>query len=250
MYFDVINSGSKGNATLIFTKSSILLIDMGICISTLEEELTKFNKDIKDIDALLITHNHSDHIKNIKCLSPKKMYALEGTLAGSLYHKIDLFKPFMINDVEITAFKTSHDAINPCGYKVVADNEVLVYMTDTGVYLKDNNEVISNPDYLIIESNHDIKMLMNSARPIELKKRILSEVGHLCNEDSAFASLEIIGENTKEIILAHLSEECNTPELALKAYESVFEYSGKDIKKYNVRCANQHVATIGGNYEN
>lgn len=250
MYFDVINSGSKGNATLIFSKESLILIDMGICISTLEEELEKFNKTIKDIDALLITHNHSDHIKNVKCLSPKKMYALNGSLPGTLYNVVTLNEPFKVKDFIITPFMTSHDANNPCGYKIENENETLVYMTDTGVYFKENTELIKNPDYLIIESNHDVKMLMKSNRPIELKKRILSEVGHLCNEDSAFAALEIIGNKTKEIILAHLSEECNTPELALKAYESIFDYAGEDISKYNLRCANQHVPTIGGRYEN
>ena len=250
MYFDVINSGSKGNATLVFTNDNIILIDMGICISTLEDELAKFNKGICDINALLVTHNHTDHIKNIKCLSPKKMYSLDGTIPGELYNKVSLNKSFIIGKTKITPFKTSHDATNPCGYMIEDKDAKLVYMTDTGVYLDENTTLISNPDYLIIESNHDIKMLMNSNRTKELKKRILSEHGHLCNEDSAFACLEIIGDNTKEIILAHLSEECNTPELALKAYNEVFAYKGVDISKYKIRCANQHVATVGGNYEN
>lgn len=250
MFFDVINSGSKGNATLVFTKSSLILIDMGIAIATLEEELLKFNKTINDIDALLVTHNHSDHIKSIKCISPKKMYSLDGTIPGSLYNVVFLNKPFKIKDSKITAFKTSHDATNPCGYMIESDNEKLVYMTDTGVFLKENLVLIKNPNYLIIESNHDIKMLMNSNRTMELKQRILSEVGHLCNEDSAFATVEIIGNNTKEIILAHLSEECNTPDKALEAYKNIFEYNNIDITKFVIKCANQHVPTIGGNYEN
>jgi len=250
MFFDVINSGSKGNATLVFTNDAIILIDMGINISTLESELAKFNKTINDISALLVTHNHTDHIKNIKCLSPKKMYALSRTIPGHLYNEIKLNEEVNICDVKILPFKTSHDAINPCGYKITDKNESLVYMTDTGVYFKENTDLIKNPTYLIIESNHDIKMLMNSNRPMVLKKRILSDVGHLCNEDSAFACLDIIGDNTKEIVLAHLSEECNTPELALAAYNEIFKYNNIDISKFNLRCANQHIPTIGGNYEN
>ena len=89
-------------------------------------------------------------------------------------------------------------------------------------------------------------MEMRTNRSFRLKQRILSEVGHLCNEDSAFASLEIIGEKTKEIILAHLSEEANTPEVALNAYQKVFNYKGVDLTKYHVRCASQNTPTLGG----
>lgn len=250
MFFDIINSGSKGNATLVFTKEATILIDMGIPIKVIEDELNKFNKSITDIDAVLITHNHADHYRNIKTFSPKKMYSLDGTIPGSLSNVIENFKPFKILDIEITAFPTSHDASNPCGYLLKNDNQSLVYMTDTGTYLSGNTPYIKNPTYLVIESNHDIQKLLHTNRPMELIQRIMSDYGHLCNEDSAFAALEIIGDNTKEIVLAHLSEEANTPELALDAYKKVFEYAGVNINKYKLRCANQHIPLIGGDYEN
>ena len=280
MFFDIINSGSKGNATVVFTKEATILIDAGIASLIIEEELNKFNKSLKDIDYVLVTHNHTDHIRGIKAFSPKKIYALEGTVPGSLSnvietnvpfilkdckvtafptshdalnpcgYVIELNKPFTFKDVEITAFPTSHDAINPCGYLIKDKDTKLVYMTDTGTYLSINTPLIKNPDYLIIESNHDIQMLLHTNRPMELIQRILSEFGHLCNEDSAFATLEIIGDKTKEVILAHLSEEANTPECALSAYTKVFKYAHKDINKYHVRCANQHIPLIGGDYEN
>ena len=249
MFFDIIQSGSKGNATLLFTSTSLILIDMGINISTLENELNKYNKDINDISALVITHNHSDHMRNIKCISPKKIYALEGTVPGHLSNVVNLNEVFEVNNTKIIPFRTSHDAINPCGYIFMEDNEKLVYMTDTGMYLSENTKLLKNPDYLIIESNHDIAMELKTNRPMELKQRIMSDHGHLCNEDSAFASLEIIGENTKEIILAHLSEEGNSPEKALEAYDNIFKYAGRDITKYKLRCANQYVPTLGGHYE-
>ena len=249
MFFDVINSGSKGNATLVFTSKATILIDAGIAVSIIEEELNKFNKTIKDIDAVLITHNHTDHIRSIKSFSPKKIYALKRTVPGSLSNVVELFNPFNILDITVTAFPTSHDAINPCGYLLESEGVKLVYMTDTGTYLSSNTPYIKNPDYLIIESNHDIQMLLHTHRPMELIQRILSEYGHLCNEDSAFATLEIIGDNTKEIILAHLSEEANTPECALSAYKKVFDYAGKRLEQYKVRCANQHIPTIGGDYD-
>lgn len=248
MFFDIINSGSKGNATVVFTKEATILIDVGIPCSVIEEELKKFNKTLNDIDFVLITHNHSDHIKCVKGFSPKKIYSLKGTMPGSLSNVLEANTRVKLKDVTVTAFPTSHDAINPCGFILESEKEKLVYMTDTGVYL--SNPLLKNPTYLIIESNHNIQKLLHTNRPMELIQRIMSDYGHLCNEDSAFASLDIIGENTKEIVLAHLSEEANTPELALEAYNKVYSYAHVNISKYKVRCANQHIPLIGGNYEN
>ena len=116
----------------------------------------------------------------------------------------------------------------------------------TGIFIEDNLPLVKNPTYLIIESNHDIKMLLATKRTFELKNRILSEYGHLCNEDSAVASISIIGENTKEITLAHLSEEANTPETALEAYEKIFAHFHINKDKYLIRCANQWKSLSGG----
>lgn len=246
MYFDIIGSGSKGNATLIKDKDALILIDFGISLERLNEGLAEMHVSFSDIDAAFFTHDHGDHIKSIKSLSPKKMYALEKTLP-SLSNIIEVNQEVQIKHLIIKAFKTSHDASNPCGYVITSQNEKLVYMTDTGVVPTESIKVMKNPDYLIIESNHDIKMLMTSKRPMDLKKRILSEHGHLCNEDSAFAALEIIGSKTKEIVLAHLSEECNTEEKALEAYRNIFNYKNIDLSNINLHCAKQWVSTIGGN---
>ena len=249
MYYHIIASGSKGNATIIVSNKTVLLIDMGISLTRLSEGLEEINLTVKDITGALFTHNHTDHISGLKFISPKIMYALQGTLPTSLSNVVNLNEPFVVGDFTITPIKTSHDAINPCGFFIKDSKESLFYMTDTGVFLEDNLPLIKNPTYLIIESNHDIKMLLNTNRPFELKNRIMSEKGHLCNEDSAFAALEIIGKSTKEIVLAHLSEEANTPEVALAAYKKIFEYKNVDINKFKVRCANQWVPLIGGDYE-
>lgn len=250
MFFDIVASGSKGNATLVFTKNHLIMIDFGIPLKQVEGELSKFNKTIKDVDMLLVTHDHADHYRGLKCISPKKQFALEGTLPSSLHSVIKLEKPFYLDDIKITAFKTSHDATNPCGYMIEEDGEKLVYMTDTGCYLSSNTKLIHNPTYLVIESNHDISMELRCNRPMDLKQRILGDFGHLCNEDSAFAALEVIGDKTEEIILAHLSEEANTPEVAIDAYRKVFKYAHKDVEDYHLRCANQYEPTMGGHYEN
>lgn len=246
MKFNIIASGSKGNATIVSQNKTNILIDMGISLTRLKEGLNEFGLDVKDINAAIFTHDHADHISGIKFLSPKIMYGLRGTLPSSLTNSIELFEPFTIGDIKITAFPTSHDATNPCGFILEANNEKLTYVTDTGVFLDESKEIASNPDYLIIESNHDIRMLLKTNRPYELKNRIMSEHGHLCNEDSAIAAINLLGPKTKQIILAHLSEEANTPEIALAAYLKIFKHFNVNIDKYDVRCANQWVSTIGG----
>lgn len=250
MFFHVIASGSKGNATIIKEDDVVILIDMGITLSRLEEGLDEINLKTSDIDIALFTHDHSDHINGLKFIPIKKQYALEGTLPSSGYHILKVFEPFVYKDVVITPIRTSHDAKNPCGYVIESKEAKLVYITDTGVFPQESIPYVLNPTYLILESNHDLKMLYKSNRPIELKKRIASDVGHLCNEDSALLAKDILGKNTKEIVLAHISEECNTPEIALEAYEKIFSYFGLDIKRFNVRVANQYHSLTGGDYEN
>ena len=248
MYFNIIASGSKGNATVVVSGSTVLLIDMGITLTRLEEGLAEINLTKKDITGALFTHNHTDHISGIKFLSPKIMYALEGTLPSSLSNKVIINKPFVIGDFTITPIETSHDAVNPCAYLIKDKDSSLFYMTDTGVFVEETLPLIKDPTYLIIESNHDIRMLLNTNRPFDLKTRIMSDHGHLCNEDSAIATVSIIGEHTKEIVLAHLSEEANTPETALDAYSKIFKHFGVSLDKYKVRCANQRVSLTGGDY--
>ena len=248
MYFHIIASGSKGNATVVVSNKTVLLIDMGITLTRLEEGLGEINLTLKDITGALFTHNHTDHISGIKFLSPKIMYALEGTLPSSLSNVVFMNKKFKIGDFVITPIETSHDAVNPCAYLIKDKDSSLFYMTDTGVFVEEALPLIKDPTYLIIESNHDIKLLLQTNRPFELKNRIMSDYGHLCNEDSAIAAVSIIGEHTKEIVLAHLSEEANTPETALEAYEKIFKHFGVSIDKYKVRCANQWVSLTGGDY--
>lgn len=249
MYFHNIASGSKGNATIVVSNNTVILIDMGISFKSLQKGMEEINLNPADINAAIFTHDHGDHYRGLKFLSTKKCYALEGTLT-SLCKVVNLFEPFIIGSIKITPLLTSHDATNPCGYMLEDDGEKLVYITDTGVFIDENLKYCKNPDYLVIESNHDIQMLILTNRPQILKDRIMSEHGHLCNEDSAYASLEIMGPKTKEIYLAHLSEEANTPEKALEAYTAIFKEHNVDLDKIKISCLNQWVSTTGGKYEN
>ena len=235
MKFNIIASGSKGNATIVRYKDTTILIDMGISLQRLKEGLNEFNLDVKDIQGAVFTHNHSDHYNGLKFLSPSIQYALEGTLPSSLSNVIELYKPFTIGEIKITAIPTSHDATNPCGFIFECGDEKLTYVTDTGYFPEESKGLAKNPTYLILESNHDIRMLLNTNRTYELKARIMSEVGHLCNEDSAIAACELIGDRTKEIYLAHLSEEANTPETALSAYMKIFKHFNINIDNYVVK---------------
>ena len=248
MYFHIIASGSKGNATVVVSNKTVLLIDMGITLKRLEEGLAEVDLKTSDITGALFTHDHSDHIAGLKFISPKIMYALEGTLPSSLSNVVYLNKEFRIGDFSIVPIETSHDATNPCAYLIKDNNSSLFYMTDTGVFLEESLPLVKDPTYLIIESNHDIKMLLNTNRPFELKNRIMSDVGHLCNEDSAIAAVSIIGEHTKEVVLAHLSEEANTPEVAIEAYQKIFNHFGVSFEKYLIRCAKQRESLTGGDY--
>ena len=246
MHFNIISSGSKGNTSVVIYKQTSVLIDMGVSFERLKEGLKEVGLEPKDLTGAIFTHDHSDHISGIRFLSPSIMYGLKGTLP-SLANVVEMFQPFKIGEMEITPIMVSHDASNPCGFFIKAGEETLVYMTDTGCFCEENLPLIKNPTYLVIESNHDIKMLLATKRTYELKNRILSDVGHLCNEDSAIAACEIIGNDTKEIVLAHLSEEANTPDLALEAYNKVFKHFGINQNKYLIRCANQHQSLLGGN---
>lgn len=250
MYFNIIASGSKGNATLVINKNTIVLIDMGITLVRLNEGLAEIGKTISDIDGVIFTHDHSDHINGIKFFPKNKLYALEGTLPGTGTNIIHINESFMIKDFVITPIKISHDAKNPCGFILEAGDEKLSYITDTGYILHETIAVLQNPNYLILESNHDIKMLLKTDRPMELKQRILGDFGHLCNEDSAIAACQIIGPKTKEIILAHISEEANTPEIALAAYRKVMKHFRVDLSAFSLKVASQWTSLLGGHYEN
>ena len=249
MKFNIVSSGSKGNCTLIKYKDSVICIDMGISQSRFEDGLKEINSSYANIKGFIFTHAHTDHISGIRFFSPKLMYATEGTLPSSLSHIIKYYETFTLGEFEITPLPTSHDAKNSCGFHIKAGDETLVYLTDLGCFDSSYLEEIKNPTYLIIESNHDIKLELHTNRPYELKQRILSEKGHLCNEDSAIASKDIVGPDTKQIVLAHLSEEANTPNLALATYRRVFAYFDVDFDKYNVVCANQHTSLLGGQDE-
>lgn len=242
----VIESGSKGNATLISDKGRLLLIDMGITLTSLKKGLARLGKKPLDIDALLLTHSHSDHTKGVNLLDPLPIYCSKGTYKGTNVTVIKPYKTFSIDHLKITPIEASHDAPGTLGFVIENENEKLSYLTDTGMIPETSLEKMKNSDYFIIESNHNIKKLHQTNRPAYLKLRILSDEGHLSNEASAIYMSELVGERTKEIILAHLSEEANDPEQALQAYKKVFRKCRIDLDNIYLHCASQREIVEGG----
>lgn len=242
----VIESGSKGNATLVYDEGRLLLIDMGITLTSLKNGLKVIDKKVLDIDALLLTHSHTDHTKGVSYVEPVPIYCTKGTYSSNTVNIIKPYEKFMVEHFTIIPISASHDASNTVGFVIKNKKEKLVYLTDTGMIPDRTLAKMKNADYYIIESNHNIKKLHQTNRPASLKLRILSDEGHLSNEASAIYMSELVGDKTKEIILAHLSEEANDPELALKAYKKIFQKCHIDLDKINLHCASQRFIVEGG----
>lgn len=248
--FLIVASGSKGNATLVYDEDTLFQIDMGVPLASITSALETLHKKLQDIQAVLITHEHSDHISGLELLTKRGLSVYAS--AGTLEHPDKLLTPgeaLTLGSFRIEPFSVSHDAANPIGFLISQGNERLVYITDTGYLAEETLQKIQGATYYIFESNHDYKMLLHSHRPASLKHRIHSDYGHLSNSDSAFYLADCVSSATKGIYLAHLSEECNTPELALTAYQSAFEKRGLVFADYHVVCAKQWESVKGGDPE-
>lgn len=249
MLVSVLASGSKGNSTLITTDRVKILIDAGKNQKYLENKLNQINLSLKDIDYILITHTHADHTSSLKTIV--KSYKPKIILTELMYQDLDYLKNYEnilfltdnleLEDLVIENIKTSHDTSDSRGYIITQGNSSVVQITDTGYLNQKYFKKLQNKTIYIFESNHNIEMLMHGRYPKWLKARVSSDVGHLSNESSAFYLTKLIGENTKEIILAHLSEENNTPELALETLNK--EFAENNIKFSNIVVAKQEERT-------
>ncbi len=240
-----VGSGSKGNATLIYDEKTIIQIDMGLTKKRVTEALSTIGKNICNLQGILVTHEHTDHIKNLYMYKGKvPIHASRGTV-DFFDEEVIPEESFEIGTFTIIPFETSHDASNPVGYVIFSGETKLVYITDTGYIPETSLDYLKNADYYIVESNHDLKMLMDSHRPACLKRRIKGDVGHLSNIDSAIYMSECISEKTKAIYLAHLSEECNLPEIALESYRKTFKRKKVELN-IPVICLKQHEMVKGG----
>lgn len=245
----IIRSGSKGNATLLEIGKHLFLIDMGTSLKNLKAGLEVLHKDIFGIEAMFLTHEHSDHTAGIRYLKPLPIYTSKGTYDSSNVVEIKPYSPLNIEEVTILPISTSHDAKNPLGFVFKTKEESLVYVTDTGFIPDSTLPLLKNATYYIFESNHDMKMLVNSGRSKNTIERIASDFGHLSNIDSAEYLSELIGENTKEIVLVHMSLDCNTHEIALETHYRIYKKRHIDIENIFIHASSQSEMTYMGDFD-
>ncbi len=243
MLVSVLASGSKGNSTLIKTKNNNILIDAGSTAKNINDKLLENGLTLKDIDYILISHTHTDHTSALKTIISK--YNPTIILTPLMYQDLDFLNDYdkimylqdnmIIDDCLIENIKTSHDTTDSRGFIITEGSSSVVQITDTGYLNQKYFEKLKNKNVYIMESNHNPEMLMHGRYPKWLKARVSSDVGHLSNEASSFYLSRLIGDNTKKIILAHLSEENNTPELALETLK-------KELAENNINFNNYIVA--------
>lgn len=250
MKVSVLSSGSKGNTTYIETKEAKILIDAGNSCKYIIEKLSELNVNPSELDAILITHTHVDHIKGLpvllKKINPcvyltKKMHPYLDYLEN--YHFIEK-DTFTIKDIQVNVIKTSHDTEDSVGYIINNGHKSIVYITDTGYINRKYFTLLQNRDIYIMESNHDVEMLNNGKYPFELRQRILSDKGHLSNYDSSKYLSKFIGDKTKYILLAHLSEENNTKDLAYDTLTNRLTKENQNIEHIIITNQNQETELI------
>ncbi|MBQ9757635.1 MAG: MBL fold metallo-hydrolase [Clostridia bacterium] len=244
-----LRSSSKGNSVLISTDNCRILVDCGISGKALEESLSFFGLSPSALDAILITHEHTDHTKGISTISRKHdipVFATYGTwerlrrscenLSPQNIRTIGESESFSLGDISVTPFPISHDAAQPVGYTFETADDKVSVATDTGIITDRIFECIKGSRMVLLESNYDLFMLEAGAYPYDLKRRIKSDIGHLSNDDAALTALDLVKSGTREIILGHISPENNYPDLAFQTAKLCLESHGflvgKDVFLY------------------
>ncbi|HNX17435.1 MAG TPA: MBL fold metallo-hydrolase [Methanoregula sp.] len=224
----ILASGSKGNCTYIDGNDGAILVDAGLSAKEILNRLTRNDCDAGAIHAIIVTHEHVDHIRGLDVLARKlecPIYATGGTLDDFLCHRRSSDKPlmthtchyddpFMVAGFTVSPFATSHDAAEPCGFVIAENGTKLGYCTDTGIVTSHMLDLLRRCDGLVLESNHCPEMLANGPYPESLKRRIRSKKGHLSNPAAAEA-LKGMGKDVPQVVLSHLSEINNTPKRAM-----------------------------------
>ncbi|MGI6156376.1 MAG: MBL fold metallo-hydrolase [Enterococcus sp.] len=223
----VLASGSSGNCLFLETPKKKILVDAGLSGKKITSLLNDIGRTPEELDAILVTHEHRDHIHGVGVLARKynlSIYANEktwqamdpfiGKIALEQKHHFEMGKVLTLGDFDIESFGVSHDAAAPQFYRFYRNGKSFVILTDTGYCSDALRGKITGADAYLIESNHDLEMLRMGAYPWNLKQRILGDKGHLSNEDGAYVMADVLTDATKRIYLGHLSRENNLKELA------------------------------------
>lgn len=242
----VLSSGSKGNCTYVETSSHKYLFDLGRNKKYIVDKLKEINISPEEIDYIIISHSHDDHVSALEGFI--KTYKTKVCLTKEILDHLPLIKNYdniilyddNINLCEdlITSFKVSHDSDDARNFILEDGKYSLCYVTDTGYLNHKYFKLLENRNIYLFESNHDIEMLNNGPYPAWLKKRVLSDTGHLSNISAGVYLSKFIGKDTKYVVLMHLSETNNKPEIALKTVKDTFDEYDIDFK--NISCASQN----------
>lgn len=224
--FCTLASGSKGNSLYFASNKTKILVDCGLSVKVLKEKLESINVPIETIQAVFITHEHSDHIKGLEQLvkyydlpviaNHETAKAIMSTI--SVKPKFKIFctgETFSFGDLSCKSFSIQHDTIDPVGFIIEANKMKLGICTDLGCTTSSVLQALKQLDYLILEANHQVDLVHASSRPMVYKQRVLSKIGHLSNQDAAKTIASINHPGLKKVFLAHLSEECNQKQIAL-----------------------------------
>lgn len=239
MRFSVLASGSSGNAIYVENEDHSFLVDVGLSGKKMEQLFSEIDRDIKKLSGIFITHEHSDHIKGLGVVARKygvPIYANEKTWSAmdSLIGNVPVDQRFQFDmetvktfgTIDIQSFAVSHDAADPMFYVFHENNRKLVLITDTG-YVSDRMKGhIKGADSFVFESNHDVSMLQMGRYPWSVKRRILSDVGHVSNEDAAVAMSEVVDIKNTNIYLSHLSKDNNMKDLARMSVAQTLQSCG------------------------
>lgn len=234
--YSILASGSSGNCIYVESATHGVLIDAGLSGKRIEGLMAQIDRSLHDVDAIFVTHEHKDHIHGVGVLSRKyklPIYANKKTWSqmANMIGKIDpdfvcYIEPeetISIGDIDVFSYEVSHDSIQPQFYSLQRGDKQFVLLTDTGYVSTRLSDILYNADSYLIESNHEIEMLRYGRYPWSVKQRILSDKGHLSNEDGAIAMTNLIGNNTKDIYLGHLSMDNNTKQLAMDTMTDVLQ---------------------------
>ena len=232
-------SGSSGNCYMIQCEETVLLVDVGISGKKIMHGLASAGIEPEQVAGILITHEHSDHIKSLKTVNKKLVNATTFCNIGTWPYLQELVPkerqvtfesgvPFQIGEIIVKPFRISHDAAEPVGYSFFAQGKQISVLTDTGCVTEEIFEEIKDADLVALEANHDKDVLQFCRYPYHIKRRILSDHGHLSNDAAGECICRLVGDNTKkrQILLSHLSHENNTPEIAKVTITNIMETAG------------------------
>jgi phosphoribosyl 1,2-cyclic phosphodiesterase len=242
--YSVLASGSTGNAIYIETEKTKILVDAGLTGKQLEGLFQQIGQDPTELQAILVTHEHSDHVKGLGVMARRykiPIYAnaktwteidrLCGKIDGEQKFHFERESKLQMGDVDIHSYGVSHDAIEPMAFCFYHQGKKLSLSTDMGYVSEKIKKTVSDSDVIIFESNHDIEMVRMCHYPWNIKRRILSDVGHLSNQASGEALADIINDRTKKVFLAHLSKDNNMRDLARMTVHQILEERDIEVGK-------------------